>query len=152
MGALPWAKILSMLGPIISAILAAIAANNSAVIGFEGSEPSIGDYGATGVAGFGSVIALVTGLFAAWRQSGTISPSEAAETAALATLATICLSRGDETGGRIIDSLGRHLHQMRHPEEVSADSPGPEKTPEQIFSELTERIKRDAARLVEGSA
>jgi hypothetical protein len=147
----PWAKFLSMLGPILALILGSLSASNAAEISFGAAEASLGNWTLTGGAGLASLVSLVTGLVASWRANGRVSAGEAAETAALGTLSVICLSRGDAIGGRLIDQLGKHLHAQRNPSDTPITSDEPASSAEDLFADLVKRINYDAAAKVTAS-
>jgi hypothetical protein len=146
----PWAKLLSMLGPILALIFGSLSASNVADIQYGAAEASVGNWTLTGGAGLASLVSLVTGLVASWRANGRVSASEAAETAALGTLSVICLSRGDAIGGRLIDQLGKHLHAIRNPRAVPELAGVDVDTPEELFEQLVRRLNHEAAIKVEG--
>jgi hypothetical protein len=149
MGNFPWAKLLSMLGPILALIFGSLSASNVADIQYGAAEATIGNYTLTGGAGLASLVSLVTGLVASWRANGRVSAGEAAETAALGTLSVICLSRGDAEGGRLVDQLGKHLHLKRNPSDAPETGNVIKETPEELFSALVKRLNYEAARKVE---
>ena len=149
MSNLPWAKILSLLMPILSLLLGGVAAGNVADIQYGVAEGTLSNWTITGGAGLASLVSLITGLIASWRTTGRVSAGEAAETAALGTLSVICLSRGDADGGRLVDQLGKHLHLKRYPD---TDVPAAvEETPDELFSRLVRRINSEAARRIEAA-
>lgn len=148
MNGLPWSKILSLLGPILAVILGGVASSNVADITYGAAEGTVGNWTLTGGAGLASLVSLVMGLVASWRANGSVSASEAAETAALGTLSVICLSRGDAEGGRLVDQLGKHLHEKRNPS-PAMELAAVEETPAELFTKLVRRINTEAARKIE---
>lgn len=138
-----------MLGPILALIFGSLSASNVAEIQFGAAEGTVGNWSITGGAGLASLASLVMGLVASWRQNGKVTASEAAETAALGTLSVICLSRGDAEGGRLVDQLGKHLHRIRHPEDDT--SPEASGSPDELYAQLVQRIRLDAAQTVADS-
>lgn len=150
MSTFPWAKLLSMLGPILALIFGTLAGSNVADIQYGAAEGSVGNWTLTGGAGLASLVSLVTGLVASWKANGRVSAGEAAETAALGTLSVICLSRGDAEGGRLVDTLGKHLHEKRNPS-PAMELATVEETPAELFSRLVRRINTEAARKIEAA-
>lgn len=152
MNSIPWAKLLSLLGPILALIFGSVASSNAAEISFGAAEASAANWTLTGGAGLASLVSLVTGLVASWRANGRVSAGEAAETAALGTLSIVCLSRGDAVGGRLVDQLGKHLYALRHPSDEPQLSGVDVDTPEELYDQLVRRINFEAARKVEGGS
>ena len=62
--AIPWGRILSMAGPVLALLLGGVAVSNVEAIQYGTAEATAGNYGITGVAGLGSLVALVSGLVA----------------------------------------------------------------------------------------
>lgn len=144
---MPWAKIFSMSLPVISAILAALTANNVSALSMSADPASGTEVGVTGLAGFGSLITLIGGLFATWRASGRVNPTRAAEVAALATLAATCMARGDGEGNRLVSLLAEHFAIQSGDKEPApeADQSG---TVHDLLTAMMKRARLEAAEAV----
>jgi len=114
-----WSKVISMLGPIISVILAVIAANNSTVISYGAADPSLGEYASTGLAGLGALATLALSIFTSWRQSGRVEPKKLAALAALGTLSGIFHAAVDEKGNNLVTQLSVHMKELHDAEPKS---------------------------------
>jgi len=104
-----WKKPTGIVAAVISAILAAFAAYNGGAIGFGAAEGSSIDWIKTSVAGLGSIGAMISSAVLSWKSGGGVSPTRAAEIAALSTLAATCMSHGDAEGVRLIGQLADYL-------------------------------------------
>jgi len=148
--AIPWGRILSMLGPILSLLLGGVAVSNVEAIQYGSAEATAGNYGITGVAGLASLLSLATGLIASWRSSGTISPTRAAEFAAVSALAGARAINGDLEGGRLVATLAAHLSEWWKEQDDPASVEAVELPSVAKLQEMTEaRIRQDFARSVE---
>ena len=148
MTGLPWAKILSMLMPIIALLLGGVAAGNVQAIQYGAVDGSAGNWGVTGVAGMGSLLSLATGLFTAWRATGKVNPSRAAEIAALATLAATCMARGDGEGNRLVSLLAEHFAVQSGDKKPAENTDGPIESLHDLIQKLTQRARVEAAEAV----
>jgi hypothetical protein len=144
---MPWAKLFSMLLPVLSALLAALTANNVSALSMSADPASGTEVGVTGLAGLGSLITLIGGMFATWRSSGKVNPTRAAEVAALATLAATCMARGDGEGNRLVSLLAEHFAI-----EAGDKKPSPETettgTLHDLLTAITKRARIEAAEAV----
>lgn len=139
-----------MLGPILALLLGGIAVSNVEAIQYGSAEATATNYGITGIAGLSSLVALVTGLVASWRQSGSISPTRAAELAAVSALAGTRAINGDSEGGRLVATLAAHLAMWWKQQDEPSDASSDELPSIAELQRMTEtRIRQDFARSVE---
>lgn len=147
---LPWAKILSLLMPILSLLLGGVAASNVQAIQYGAVDASAGNWGVTGVAGLGSLLSLATGLFASWRQSGRVDPGRASELAAVSLLAGTRAHYGDVEGSRLVANLSAHLVTYWENGEVAINPVADLPTVAEIHSQFEARVRQDVARSIDG--
>jgi hypothetical protein len=144
---MPWSKIFAMLLPVISAILAALTANNVSALSMA-ADPATGtEVGVTGLAGLGSLVTLLGGLFATWRASGRVNPTRAAEVAALATLAATCMARGDGEGNRLVSLLAEHF-AIQNGDKKPTPETETTRSLHDLLTEITKRARIEAAEAV----
>lgn len=144
---MPWSKILSMLLPVISALLAALTANNVSALSMSADPASGTEVGVTGLAGLGSLVTLIGGMFATWRSSGKVNPTRAAEVAALTTLAATCMARGDGEGNRLVSLLAEHF-AIQNGDKVDNTEDGPVESTHELLKKLQNRARIEAAEAV----
>ena len=150
--AIPWGRILLMGGPVLALLLGGVAVSNVEAIQYGTAEATAGNYGITGVAGLGSLVALVSGLVAAWRTSGTISPTRAAELTAVSALAGTRAINGDSEGGRLVATLAAHLAKWWQQQDDPASVAAIELPTIATLNEMTQqRIRQDLAESIEAT-
>lgn len=151
MNAFPWAKILSMLMPILSLLLGGVAASNVQAIEYGVVDGTAGNWGVTGVAGLGSLLSLATGLFASWRSSGRVNPGRASELAAASLLAGTRAHYGDTEGSRLVANLSAHLVEYWKTVDggPAVESVSELPTVAEIHAQFEARIRQDVARSIE---
>lgn len=117
-----WMKWLKTLAPILSAILAALAARDVSVIQ-SGVIQDAGatEYGIVGLEGFGALAALVISVWSGFK-SGKLSVTQGAETAAVVTLFAAFAAEGDKAGMTLASQIAEHIKQR-------ADAATPSKAP-----------------------
>jgi len=143
-----WGKLLSMLLPVLSALLAALTANNVSAISMSADPASGAEVGVTSLAGLGTILTLIGGLFTTWRTTGRVNPTRAAEVAALSTLAATCMARGDGEGNRLVSLLAEHFAIQAGDKQPAVEAEGPTETLHDLIQKLTKQARVEAATAV----
>ena len=104
-----WKKWLCIGSGISASGLAALAAYGGGAICYGAAEGTSLDYIKTTLAALGSLGSMIVSAIMAFKSGSGVSPTRAAEIAALSTLAATCMTHGDAEGVRLIGQLADYL-------------------------------------------
>ena len=114
-----WKKFSATASAVIGAILAAIAAHNGTVVAEAAAanpEAAGSIWNAwTSIPGLGSIGSLAVSALLHFKSTGRVSPTRAAEIAALSTLAASCMASGDKVGTDLVGQLAAHFKSLDVP-------------------------------------
>ena len=104
-----WATLLKYLGPIISALLAALTSHNATGIQSGAFVADATNLSITGATGLGSLLSLIAGLIGSYKSTGKLPVFDVVEIAALESLGAALAKDGDTEGLALLSPLSRHV-------------------------------------------
>lgn len=149
-----WTRIVAMLGPVLSALLAAWTGKNALGINSGIYEADAANWGLTGLTGLGSLGTLLAGLWAQFSSTKSISARDAVVVAALATLFTRAAMTGDKRLAELVAAVSEHVKGSNTPSvraalQAASDELDPP-TVQELLAQLERRLRREAAVSIEG--